>query len=163
MSENKQEKPLKPKNLSREYYIYIHYRLDTNVPFYVGKGKNKRAWNKRKRNPYWNNIVNKYGYRVEIKAQDLLEQEAFELEKQTIEELSNIYSLANMTVGGEGCTHLVTPEKQQKEILRLSDLIWVKEVERTLLSLEHLLMAAEGLQKLHIIENIKEFKEALNG
>lgn len=26
----------------RDYYIYIYYRLDTNEPFYIGKGRKNR-------------------------------------------------------------------------------------------------------------------------
>lgn len=29
-------------NLKKEYYIYEWYNVDTNVVFYVGKGKNNR-------------------------------------------------------------------------------------------------------------------------
>ena len=45
-----------------EYYIYFHINKTTGKVFYVGKGKDRRAWRKEGRSYYWNNIVNKYEY-----------------------------------------------------------------------------------------------------
>jgi len=28
---------------NKEFYVYVDYRLDTNLPFYVGKGKEGRV------------------------------------------------------------------------------------------------------------------------
>ncbi len=48
-----------------KYYVYAHIRLDKNSVFYIGKGTlckrgyYSRAYNKDKRNTYWNNIINK--------------------------------------------------------------------------------------------------------
>ena len=43
--------------MDNKYYIYEWIRLDTNEPFYVGKGKGRR-WNTltRGNNKYFNNI-----------------------------------------------------------------------------------------------------------
>ena len=47
--------------------IYQHKRLDTLEVFYIGIGKkSNRAYSKQRRNKYWNSIVNKVGYQVEI-------------------------------------------------------------------------------------------------
>lgn len=62
-------------------YVYRHIRLDTQTPFYVGKGNGTRAWSNN-RNPYWKNIANSVGYRVEIIWADLSEEEAFSRELQ---------------------------------------------------------------------------------
>lgn len=83
----------------KNYYVYIHYRNDTNNPFYIGKGCGDRAYVKRRRNKYWNNIVNKHGYTIKIYKNNLTEKEAFKLEKELIEKYKD---LCNMTDGGEG-------------------------------------------------------------
>jgi hypothetical protein len=48
---------MKVKN--NNFIVYIHIRPDTNEPFYVGEGRPQRRNNKRGRNQYWWNIVNK--------------------------------------------------------------------------------------------------------
>lgn len=80
------------------YYIYIHRRLDTNEIFYVGKGKNNRAYSKKNRNNYWKNIT-KDGYLVEILHKDLSESDAYLKEIELIE---NLKPVTNLTKGGEG-------------------------------------------------------------
>ena len=85
------------------FYVYRHIRLDTNNPFYVGKGSNNRAFSKWDRNNYWKNITEKYGYNVEIIIENLTEKEAFEKEIEFIELYkSQGYCEANFTEGGEG-------------------------------------------------------------
>jgi hypothetical protein len=92
-----------------EYYVYRHFKLNTNNVFYIGMGKEKnfkRAYSKRYRNNYWNNTVEKYGYSVEIIAKNISEEEAKDLERFLIElygrrDLNNGV-LVNMTDGGEG-------------------------------------------------------------
>lgn len=69
--------------MSNDYYVYEHIRLDNNTCFYVGKGHGKRAYTK-KRNPHHDRIVEKHGMRVEIIANNLTEDEAYKLERETI-------------------------------------------------------------------------------
>jgi hypothetical protein len=83
------------------YYIYFHINPLTNKVFYVGKGKLKRAFDKRKRGEYWNRVVNKYGYIVDIVHSNLSEEKAFELEIMYIKRLG-IKNLVNSTIGGSG-------------------------------------------------------------
>lgn len=84
------------------YYVYLHIRLDNNSIFYVGKGCGSRAWNKHGRNKYWNNIVNKHGYRVEILFDNLTEKESLDCEIDAISELTYFgIKLTNMSSGGE--------------------------------------------------------------
>ena len=54
----------KSDKINKIFYTYVHVRLDTNKVFYVGKGKLRRAYSKQHRNKYWNNVVNKCGYKV---------------------------------------------------------------------------------------------------
>ena len=86
------------------FYIYLHLRKDTCKIFYVGKGCHKRAKVKSNRkNKYWHNIVNKYGYAIKIFKSNLSEQDAFKLEETIIKFLKQKgYKLANMTNGGKG-------------------------------------------------------------
>lgn len=89
------------------YYVYEHWRPDTNRPFYVGKGKGKRAY-KPRRNPYWRNVVEKLkreGFRIRVKyiQMGLSELEAFNLERYQIKLWrTRGIELTNMTDGGEG-------------------------------------------------------------
>lgn len=93
----------------KQYYVYRHLKLNTNDVFYIGMGKEinfRRAFSKRYRNNYWLNTVKKYGYSVEIIAENISEESAIELECFLI----NLYGrkdlntgiLVNMTDGGEG-------------------------------------------------------------
>jgi len=99
--------------MNNNFYTYRHIRLDTNTPFYVGKGHGKRAYSTKSRNPYWHNIADKYGYEVEIMMEDLEEKVAFAKEKEFIKLYRSLgYCEANMTEGGEG---LSNPSKEIRE------------------------------------------------
>lgn len=82
-------------------YVYIHYRKDNGKPFYVGKGNNKRAWVKGGRPKEWSIVAENCGYDVSIVKDNLTEDEAFELEKQTISEIG-LENLTNTDGGGSG-------------------------------------------------------------
>lgn len=87
--------------------VYRHRRLDTNEIFYIGIGKTeKRAYFKFNRNKYWNNIINKTEYGVEILYPDISWEDACELEQFLIQEYGRrdlgLGPLVNMTDGGEG-------------------------------------------------------------
>jgi hypothetical protein len=81
------------------YYVYLHLRADTGAPFYVGKGKARRAWCEGGRSSLWGRIAKKHGFAVEIIKRDLSECEAFALEVATI---ASMDGLCNHTAGGDG-------------------------------------------------------------
>jgi len=80
--------------------VYRHRRLDTNKIFYIGIGNEQRPYCKR-RNKYWNNVVNKTDYSIEIIARNLSLQDACELEIFLISEYG-LENLTNINSGGEG-------------------------------------------------------------
>lgn len=83
-------------------YVYIHKRLDTGQPFYVGKGSGNRATSKKDRNLFWQQIVAKAGYESIIIQSSLTHKQALNAEKFTIAALRKVYHLANLTDGGDG-------------------------------------------------------------
>lgn len=97
------------------FYVYIHKRLDNGLVFYVGKGKNNRAFSDKGRNKYWKNTVSKHGFVVEIVFENLTEDEAFQIEKDTILEFEYFnHPLTNMTRGGEGSSGFKWSQDQLK-------------------------------------------------
>jgi hypothetical protein len=88
------------------FYVYEHIRLDTNTVFYVGKGKGRRCFECRRRNPHWKRIVSKAGgFDVRIVVDGIDEEFAFLAEQELIAKLKlQGVSLANMTDGGEGAS-----------------------------------------------------------
>lgn len=86
-----------------EYYVYEWIRLDTNEPFYVGKGKENRCYSLKNRNKHFLNIVGKVDTAIHILEDNLKEDWAFEYEVYYIDEYKNSgYNLTNITDGGEG-------------------------------------------------------------
>lgn len=94
------------------HYTYAHTRNDTGKIFYIGKGVKYRATAKGSRNAYWHNIVNKYGYKVEILAYWDTKEEALSHENLLISCFQGMgYELANLTEGGETSS----PSQETKE------------------------------------------------
>lgn len=90
-------------------YVYLHFRKDNNSVFYVGISDDsnyKRASDKKGRNKYWRNIVNKHGFEWKIIEDNLSWDEACIREKHWIKEYGRIDLnegiLVNMTDGGDG-------------------------------------------------------------
>jgi hypothetical protein len=95
-------------------YVYRHIRLDTNEVFYIGignteikyigsnlKSRYKRAYSQDNRNKWWNHIVEKTTFKVEILVDEITREEAIELEIFLIQEYGK-KNLCNITDGGEG-------------------------------------------------------------
>lgn len=92
--------------MRKDVNIYRHIRLDTNEVFYIGIGTIIRPYSKSRRSKFWNNIVNKTNYEVQILKSDLTWEEAIELEIILISYYGRkdigTGILCNMTDGGEG-------------------------------------------------------------
>ena len=67
---------------SGRYYVYYHVNPENNEVFYIGKGSNNRAWDKKKniRNDYWDEYIENMEYDVRIIVSDLSQNEALAVE-----------------------------------------------------------------------------------
>lgn len=86
------------------YYVYAHIRPDTGNIFYLGKGKNKRAYSKYRKNKQWHNIVNKNAGKFEVRILNWFSDEdtAYASEEWLINCYRASGHLINITDGGEG-------------------------------------------------------------
>lgn len=105
-------------------YLYRHIRLDNNVPFYIGIGRDKhftRAKNSKERSRFWFFVTNKTGYEVEIMIDGISIEEAMVKEVEFIALYGRADlkkgTLVNMTDGGDGCNgRKVSPEQVKNMI-----------------------------------------------
>lgn len=90
------------KNTPPGFYVYLYLRED-GTPYYVGKGKNKRAWKKCKSDTV---MPPSRPDRIQIVSFNLVELWAFALERRLIRWFGRIDNntgiLRNKTDGGEG-------------------------------------------------------------
>lgn len=110
--------------IENKYYLYRHIRLDKNEVFYVGIGTKRnnndysRAYSKLLRNKWWNNIINKTSYRIEIVLESNKRGFICEKEKEFIKLYGrknlNKGSLVNLTDGGEGAVGAVVSDVTRK-------------------------------------------------
>lgn len=123
------------------FYVYEHWRLDTDSCFYVGKGTKKRAYSSDRRNTHWKNIVAKLdrigsGYEVRMVATGLSEEDAFSLEIERISFWRDKVDLANITNGGDGGpvmfgeNHPMFGKKRQDLADRNKSRIWTEEAKK---------------------------------
>jgi hypothetical protein len=108
-----------------QYYVYTHLNPQTKEIFYVGIGKGNRAWNKGAgRNKFWENYVNKYGFEVEIIAENITRNQAGKIEIELIAHLGRRQieeggTLVNRSIGGDGgsggYTHTEEWKRQHSE------------------------------------------------
>jgi hypothetical protein len=126
-----------------EYYVYAHYVSGSSEPFYIGKGKDKRAWSKNGHNQYWDRIVNKYDYEVKLLYENLTENDAHGIEMGLIEKYGRVDiktgCLVNMTYGGEGASGVIQSESQKQKRIDSNKKTWNqphKKMERSLQSKE---------------------------
>ena len=95
------------------FYVYLYLRED-GTPYYVGKGKDKRAWAKHNLN------IPNDERRIIFVATKLLEHEAFILEIRLIQMYGRkdikTGILRNITDGGEGTSGWVPTDENKKNI-----------------------------------------------
>ncbi len=92
------------------YYVYEHYKKDTDQIFYVGigkleNGKYERSNSSGKRNPHWHSTVKKHGFDSRIVFETESRDEVCEKEIELILKYGrkdlDTGPLVNMTTGGE--------------------------------------------------------------
>lgn len=133
------ELELMNENENREFYVYVHIRLDNNTVFYVGKGHGNRAYNlSRGKGTHHDNICKACGCKVVIIKDNLTENQAFKLENKMIEYYVHMLSyginiegyddydhelphLTNMTFGGEGPSGIIPWNKGKKGLFHHSE------------------------------------------
>lgn len=100
--------------MKNEYYVYVHINKLTKDIFYVGKGKLRRAWAKTKRNKLWKNYIKENEYEIVILQDNMLENEALNLEMFLIKKLGRD-NLVNLTDGGEkGYGYIMSDEQKNR-------------------------------------------------
>jgi len=109
---------MRDKSQVKDAYVYRHTKLGTNEVFYIGIGnrpKYGRAYTRDGRNRWWNKVVSKYGFDVEILAHNLTWGEACEMEVILIDYYQRADccggTLVNLTDGGDGMVGVLKTEE----------------------------------------------------
>lgn len=112
------------------FYVYEHWRSDTGQCFYVGKGKEWRAYKFACRSTHHRNIVarlRKLKSDVEVRfiAKSLSEAAAHELERERIAHWRALgVPLVNLTDGGEGASGYVALPETRAKLSAASQAYW---------------------------------------
>ena len=97
------------------YYVYACLRKSDDTPYYIGKGKGNRVWDKGH-----SSAVPKDTSKIVLLAENLTETDAFNLEIELIAQYGRkdlgTGILRNMTNGGEGCSGRVLSEELRNKI-----------------------------------------------
>ena len=86
------------------YYVYYYLRRDGVTPYYVGKGKNRRAWESHRRSNGCD-LRPRDKSRIVLVKQNLTEDEAWQIERELIAKWGRLNEggvLVNRTDGGSG-------------------------------------------------------------
>ncbi len=106
----------------KKFYVYEHWRPDTGVIFYVGKGHGKRAYTLKNRNRKHAEITDSLaaaGFALEVKivANNLDEETAFSMERQLIANWRSIGAqLVNLTSGGQGASGIFMSKETRRKL-----------------------------------------------
>ena len=102
-----------------KFYVYAYLRQrnspigNAGTPYYIGKGKDDRAWQKHGKTPVPKDIS-----RIIIIDQNLTEEEAFTLEVKMIAGYGRVDNktgiLRNLTDGGDGTSGWIAPEETRR-------------------------------------------------
>jgi hypothetical protein len=137
--------------------VYLHKIKDTNEVFYVGIGANeKRAYLNIGRNTHWHNIVNKYGYIIEITHKDIIWEDACLIEKYLIDFYGRSDlgkgRLCNLTDGGEGVFGVVFSDERREKIRKkaLGRKLTPEHAEKLRLSNVGRKLTTEHIEKLRL-------------
>lgn len=106
------------------YYVYIH-SLASGQIFYIGKGKDKRAWSSSGRSARWREIASS-GFIVDIVHCQLSEVDALEKERELIKLHKD--SICNVTSGGQGISGYRHSEESKRKIAEKNKLIQTGKV-----------------------------------
>lgn len=108
--------------MESNWYLYRHLKPNGEV-FYIGIGSTKsfgRAHTKNKRTSFWHNIVEKYGYEIQILKNNMTKEEAAENEILLIDYYGRrslgTGTLVNLTNGGEGTVGFKFTEENRKNL-----------------------------------------------
>jgi hypothetical protein len=145
------------------FYVYGHFTKDTHDLFYVGKGKENRAYEFNvARTKWWRNVVNKHGITVKLLHENLTEEQALFLEKQLIKQHGrrdlSTGSLVNLTDGGEGSSgRVVSVEARNKMSLAKKGKKYTEEHKKKM-SDAHKNVSEESKKKMSIVKMGKKRK-----
>lgn len=120
-----------------DYYVYRHIRLDSNTPFYVGKGIRNRAFDLDHRNSHHKRITKKHNCKIEILKYFISEDEAFDYERRLITLYKSFgYCEANLTNGGDGLSGFKHSIKTKKHASDVNREYWSNPINRLRVSLQ---------------------------
>jgi hypothetical protein len=109
------------KSTLTQFYVYAYIRQrnspigNVGTPYYIGKGKDDRAWAKHRKTPVPKDIS-----RIIIIDQNLTEEEAFTLEVKMIAGYGRVDNetgiLRNLTDGGDGSSGAIHSDETRRKI-----------------------------------------------
>ena len=132
-----------------EFYVYMYLRED-GTPYYVGKGKDKRAYSPKR-------ILNKPSEeRIVFPYTNLTEEDAFQKEIELIAKYGRKDNgtgiLRNLTNGGEGSSGYIMPQEAIEKVRQanLGRKLSPEHKEKLLLANSQRIYTAENKEKLRL-------------